>query len=300
MQPLTESYEYCRELTQRTAHNFRYSFMTLPAEKRRAMEVLYAFNRITDDLGDENNVPLELKQARLASWHESLRLALGHDSDRKHALAPKTGEVGTFWDHPALSAIADMAERFKIPVEYLFAVIDGVESDLKPVAITTFVELEQYCFRVAGAVGLCCIHVWGFKDERAKPLAIDCGLAFQLTNILRDIAEDAELGRVYIPAEDLARFQYSREELEQGVNNDRFAALMKFEVERAKGYYANAEQLFDFLEPQGRRILRVMVDIYGGLLKEIERRQFDVFSQRVSLPKWKKLWYAVRASLSRS
>lgn len=300
MQQLTESYEYCRELTQRTAHNFRYSFMTLPAEKRRAMEVLYAFNRITDDLGDEDDVPLELKQARLASWHESLRLALGHDSDREHVLTPKTVEVGTFWAHPALSAIADMAEKYKIPVEYFFAVIEGVESDLKPVEISTFAELEKYCYRVAGAVGLCCIHIWGFKDDRAKPLAIDCGLAFQLTNILRDIAEDAELGRVYIPSEDLARFNYSKEELVQGVKNDQFAALMRFEVERAKKYYANAEQLFDFLEPQGRRILRVMIDIYGGLLKEIERRQFDVFSQRVSLPKWKKLWYALRASLSRS
>ena len=296
MQPLSESYEYCHELTQRTAHNFRFSFLTLPAEKRRAMDVLYAFNRITDDLGDAEGVALELKQTQLSTWRESLRVALNRGSDLKSSRTPGTSEVGTFWDHPALAAIADMANQYQIPVEYLFAVIDGVEMDLKPVAMSTFADLEHYCYRVAGAVGLSCIHIWGFHDERAIPLAIDCGLAFQLTNILRDISEDAELGRIYLPSEDLARFHISSEEISRKVYDERFIELMKFEVDRARFYYKRSERLFEHLEPQGRRILRAMIDIYGSLLKEIERHNYDVFSQRVSLPKWKKLWFAVRAS----
>ena len=192
-----------------------------------------------------------------------------------------------------------MVARHRIPHEYLFAVIDGVELDLHPVEVATFEELERYCYHVAGAVGLCCIHVWGFRDDPAvKQLAIDCGLALQLTNILRDLAEDADRGRVYLPREDLDRFGYSADDLHRRVKDQPFRDLMRFEVDRAKTYYASGERLFDYLEPPGKPILRAMLDIYGGLLREIERRDFDVFSQRVSLPKWKKLWYAGRAMLN--
>lgn len=295
MQPLSKSYDYCRELTQRTAHNFRFSFLTLPHEKRRAMDALYAFNRITDDLGDEEGVPVELRQVRLTTWRKSLQIALGQDDDLKNVQTPDTTEVGTFWEHPAQPAIVDMANRYRIPAEYLYAVIDGVEMDLQPVEMLTFVQLQRYCYHVAGAVGLCCIHVWGFKDEKAIPLAIDCGLALQLTNILRDLSEDANLGRIYLPREDLDRFGYSRDDLRAQVINKSFLELMRFEVARAKSYYERAEQLFDYLDPDGRRILRTMIDIYRGLLLEIERCNFDVFSKRVSLPKWKKLWFAGRA-----
>ncbi len=297
MPPLLASYDYCRELTRRTAHNFRFSFLTLPRDKRRSMDALYAFNRITDDLGDEEDVPLELRRARLTTWRESLRIALCRDQGLTSIRTPSASEVATFPDHPAQPAIADMAIRCRIPVEYLFAVIDGVEMDLQPVEMATFAELERYCYHVAGAVGLCCIHVWGFRDEKAIPLAIDCGLALQLTNILRDIREDADLGRVYLPREDLDRFGYSVDDLRAQVINDSFIELMKFETARAKAYYKRAEGLFQYLDPPGRRILRAMIDIYGGLLQEIERRHFDVFSKRISLPKWKKLWFAARAML---
>lgn len=259
------------------------------------MEALYAFNRITDDLGDDETTPLALRQTQLRSWRESLRLGLGDTEAPRDHLTPDTSIVGTFWNHPALAAIIDMAQRHHIPNEYLLAVIDGVEMDMKHVEMQTFAELERYCYHVAGAVGLCCIHVWGFQNQQAIPLAIDCGLALQLTNILRDLSEDGELGRIYLPREDLDRFGYSPDELFARVRNDRFISLMKFQAGRARTYYSRAERLFEYLDPDGRRILRAMIDIYRGLLDEIERRQYDVFSKRISLPKWKKLWYATRA-----
>lgn len=297
MQSLSMSYDYCRELTRRTAHNFRFSFLTLPEDKRRSMNALYAFNRITDDIGDDESIPRELRQARLQAWRQSLRIALNCDESGDPAISPDTSEVATLFQHPAQLAIVDMIKKHQIPTEYLFAVIDGVEMDLHPVEMVQYADLERYCYHVAGAVGLCCIHVWGFRRDDAIPLAIDCGHALQLTNILRDIAEDAELGRIYLPQEDLHRFGLSADDLRNHVLDDRFRELMKFEADRTKAYYARAEQLFEHLEPPGRPILRAMTDIYGGLLREIERRNFDVYTNRVSIPKWKKLWFAGRAML---
>ena len=142
---------------------------------------------------------------------------------------------------------------------------------------------------------MCCIHIWGFHGGEAAQRAIDCGTAFQLTNILRDVGEDADAGRVYLPAEDLQRFGVTVEDLIAQRCDDRFRALMAFEAERAKAFYASAEQLLPCLEPHGRPIMKAMLQIYGGLLGEIERRQFDVFSQHVSLPRWRKLWIAADA-----
>ena len=294
MPSLSESYEACRVLTRRTAHNFRFSFLTLPRAQRRAMNALYAFNRITDDLGDDESLPVEERRVRLVAWRESVRVAL--TAVPPVAVAPRSSPPSHV--DRCLPAIADMVACHRVPHEYLFAVIEGVELDLHPVEVVTFEELERYCYHVAGAVGLCCIHVWGFRDDPAvRQLAIDCGLALQLTNILRDLAEDADRGRVYLPREDLDRFGYSLDDLHGRVRDQRFRDLMQFEVARAKTYYASGERLFDHLEPPGKPILRTMLDIYGGLLREIERRDFDVFSQRVSLPKWRKLWYAGRAVL---
>lgn len=262
------------------------------------MQALYAFNRITDDLGDDPTVSLELRRAQLHAWRASIQAIL--DCPRLDAFEqnlPRTSEVATLNTHPALPAIADMVARYHIPYEYLFAVIDGVEMDLSPLEIVSFDDLQSYCYRVAGAVGLCCIHIWGFRDSRASALAIDCGLALQLTNILRDLSEDTLLGRTYLPSEDLERFGYSSDDLARHVMDSRFRSLMQFQVERALSYYDRAEELFGYLDPCGRPILRTMLDIYGGLLKEIQRRDFDVFAERVSLAKWKKLWFAGRAIL---
>jgi phytoene synthase len=169
--------------------------------------------------------------------------------------------------------------------------------DLRPVAFETFDRLADYCYHVAGAVGLACIHLWGFHDERAVAAAIDCGTAFQITNILRDLREDAARGRVYLPQEDLARFDLSADDLAQGRRDERFERLMQFEVARAREYYARARPLYDYLDPPGKPILETMLRIYGGLLDEIERRRYDVFTRRVELSCGRKLYIAGRVLL---
>ena len=280
---LDESYAYCRSLAKRTARNFYYSFLGLPPDRLRAMCVLYAFMRLTDDLGDDDSKPSEQRAVELVHWKEQFELAMSGGECR----------------HEVFPALVDVISRFGIPHEYFLAVIEGVRMDVEPEDFQTFDDLRKYCYHVAGAVGLCCIHIWGFHDPRAVESAVECGLAFQLTNILRDLRVDAEMGRVYIPAEDLQRFEYSAADIAAACTDGRFHRLMEFETARAKDYYRKAEELFDYLEPVGKPILRAMLRIYGGLLAEIERRDYDVFSHQVSLPGWKKLLIAADALLRR-
>ncbi len=274
---LDESFAWCKSLTKRTAGNFYFSFLTLPAEQLRDMCVLYAFMRVSDDLGDDLSRAVEERESALHQWREEL----------EHALAGETVE------HPVFPALVDLVNRHQIPEDYLTAVIDGVCMDLHPKAFETFAELSDYCYHVAGAVGLCCIHVWGFEGQEAIPLAVDCGMAFQLTNILRDLSEDAQMGRVYLPQEDLNQFDYHKSDIEAHCRDERFQNLMQFEVARAREYYAKAQGLFAHLKPAGRPIYAAMRKIYGGLLDEIERREFDVYTQRVRLPRWRKLWISL-------
>ena len=276
---LTESYDYCQRLARSAAKNFYYSFLTLPRDRFRAMCVLYAFLRLTDDIGDNAEIALTERVTQLADWREKLSRACEQRE----------------FTHPCLPALADIVNRFQIDSALLHEVVIGVESDLQEQQFPTFAELETYCYRVAGVVGLCCISIWGFHDERAKPAAVACGTAFQLTNILRDIAEDAGLGRVYLPQEDLDRFSYSRDDIRQQVRDERFHELMRFEVERAEAYYGKANELFDYLDPPGRAILAAMIGIYGDLLQEIRRREFDIFSERVRLSRRRKLMWTARS-----
>lgn len=302
---LDDCYDHCVRLTKRTAGNFYYSFCGLPAPQFRAMCALYAFMRVTDDLGDDATRAPAQRIADLDGWEQALTSALRPDWSA-------TEMIG--WPEAArtvLPAMSDVTKRFSIPHEHLFAVVRGVRSDLEleisnlkslisnsrsPIArFQNFDQLADYCYLVAGAVGLCCIHIWGFHGSEAVQRAIDCGTAFQLTNILRDVGEDAAAGRVYLPAEDMQRFGVTVEDLIAQRCDDRFRALMAFEAERAKSFYALAEQLLPCLEPHGRPILKAMLQLYGGLLSEIERRRFDVFRQHVSLPRWRKLWIAADA-----
>lgn len=301
---LDDCYDDCIRLTKRTAGNFYYSFCGLPAPQFRAMCALYAFMRVTDDWGDDSTRAPAQRVADLDDWQQALTSALRPD----WSAAEMTG-----WSEAArtvLPAMSDVTKRFAIPHEHLFAVVRGVRSDLEienvrgltptgsselAVRFQTFDQLADYCYLVAGAVGLCCIHIWGFQGSEAVQRAIDCGTAFQLTNILRDVGEDAASGRVYLPAEDLQRFGVTVEDLMAQRCDDRFRALMAFEAERAKSFYALAEQLLPCLEPHGRPIMKAMLQLYGGLLSEIERRHFDVFRQHVSLPRWRKLWIAADA-----
>lgn len=273
---LGTSYETCRRLARRSARNFYYSFMVLPREKRRAMCALYAFSRQTDDLGD-NQQPVDVRRSALANWRRSL--------DR--------GLNGIF-DSPIFPALADTVERYQLPPRYLHDLIDGVEMDLDQTEYQTFDELRAYCYKVASAVGLCCIQIWGFTDEQAIEPAIRCGIALQLTNILRDLKEDAAEGRVYLPQEDLRRFDYSADDLRRGVVDNRFRRLMRFEIDRAEEFYEEAAELDRWLSPDGRAVFGAMTAIYRGLLDEIKRLDGDVFSRRVKLTTWRKLRIAGR------
>jgi 15-cis-phytoene synthase len=271
------SYAWCERLARREAANFYHAFRLLPAEQRRALCALYAFLRLADDLAD-GPAPTDERRAALADWRRQLAAALRGD-----------------YAHPVHPALHDTVRRYDVPPAYLEAVLDGVEADLDTTRYATFEELYGYCWRVASAVGLACIHVWGFRGEKAMECAETAGIAFQLTNILRDLGEDAARGRVYLPAEDLARFGYGEADLAAGRRDERFRGLMRFEAERARRYYAAALPLAGMLRPAGRAVFLVMLRTYRGLLDEIERRDYDVFRERVRLSRLRKLWLAARA-----
>jgi phytoene synthase len=274
---VARSYAYCERLARREAGNFYLAFRVLPRDQRLAMCALYAFLRVADDLSDGPQ-PLPVKRQLIDSWRTRWDAALnGRYSHRLHP------------------AFHHTVTAYGIPGEYVQAVLDGVSMDLEPVSYETFADLYSYCYRVASAVGLACIHIWGFEDQKAKEYAEAAGIAFQMTNILRDLGEDAARGRIYLPREDLARFGYGAEQLRRGERDTAFRELMRFEVERARQYYETARPLVRLLRPAGRAVFLVMSRTYRGLLETIERRDYDVFSSRVRLSKWRKAWLALRA-----
>jgi phytoene synthase len=274
---LQPSYAYCERLARREAGNFYHAFQVLPRPQRRAMYALYAYMRVTDDLADGPN---EITQKRLAlkRWRHELHAALA--GDYRHRL------------HPALN---HTVTRFGIPVAYLEDVIDGVEMDLEPVTFADIAGLYRYCYRVASAVGLACIHIWGFRGEDAKRYAEHAGIALQLTNILRDLPEDLACGRVYLPAEDMAQFGCDPERLRRAPMDPAVRELLRFEAGRAQGYYESARGLMPLLFPAGRAVFQVMLRTYRGLLDEIERRGYDVFRGRVCLSRWRKVRLVLQA-----
>jgi phytoene synthase len=273
---LARSYAYCERLTRREAGNFYNAFRVLPGAQRQAMCALYAFMRVTDDVSDGPG-SAENKAASLLQWRAAFDRALAGD-----------------YSHALHAAFHDTVRLHAIPRPYLEAVLDGVAMDLGPVAFQTFADLKVYCYRVASAVGLACLHIWGFAGERAKDHAENAGLAFQLTNILRDLGEDAARGRVYLPRDELERFGYDSASLRRGERDDRFRALMRFQVDRARAYYDSAWPLAPLLRPPGRAVFLAMARTYRALLDAIERRDYDVFSRRVSVNKWYKLFLALQ------
>ncbi len=284
---LSDSYAYCQKLAKQTAGNFYYSFLALRKEQYQAMCALYTYMRTVDDLGDNLQQSPEERAQSLQRWRLELKQVL--ESQKQ------TGEQ--FYD-PCFPALLDIIQRYEIPETYFFDVISGVESDLHFDSYQTFDALAGYCYQVAGVVGLCCIHIWGFHDDRAFNAGIECGLAFQMTNILRDLAEDAEAGRVYLPQEDLDQFDYSQSDIKSQVYDERFKAMMQFEVQRAKDYYQKSECLLAYISPAGQRILKAMYRIYGGILSDIERRDYDVYTFRAGLPYWRKLLIAGEVIIS--
>lgn len=247
------------------------------------MDALYAYMRATDDLAD-GDAPPDCKRAALAAWRTRLTEALnGTYSHRLHAAL-----------HRAVHA-------FDIPAEYLTDVITGCETDLEPVRLASFDELKAYCYRVASVVGLACVRIWGLSPGvtfgEADPPATAAGYAFQLTNILRDLKEDFARGRVYLPADELARVASPPESWP--ALNANFRSLMRFQCERAEGYFREAEQLVPLLSRDGRRVYQLMCSAYRQLLARIVAADYDVFTNRVRLGKWAKLKLALRAWLPR-
>ncbi len=272
---LQASYAYCERLARREAGNFFHAFQILPRPQRRAMCALYAFMRYTDDLADGPDAE-ESRRAALKQWRTDLHAAVSGE-DR----------------HPLHPALRHTLNRFEVPVAYLDAVIDGCESDLGPVQMPDFSTLYRYCYRVASAVGLSCIRIWGCRSDGAKLPAEHAGIALQLTNILRDLPEDVGRGRIYLPADELKRFGCGS--ISAAPKDVSFHEFMRFQVERARGYYLSAERLTPLLDPPGRAVFQVILRTYRGLLDEIERRDFDIFRERVCLSRWRKAALVVQA-----
>jgi len=290
------SYGWCRRVARRSGSNFYLSFLGLPRAKRRAMDALYAFMRHTDDLADDPQ-PLESRREALVRWRDVLQRALtGHFDLADQRLPPfKEDEPpGCRRGRHLLPALADAVRRFAVPAEHLCAVIDGVEMDLSRRRYETFDELRGYCERVASAVGLACIHVWGFDGREALQPARECGIALQLTNILRDLKEDAQQDRVYLPLEELRQFDYSVEELKSGAANEQFRRLMDFQIDRAERFYRQGAELIEWLQLEGRRTFGMMMTTYRAVLEKIKRRPADVLRRRVCLSRATKLRIAAR------
>ncbi len=269
-----ESYAWCVEAARAQAKNFYYSFLLLPLPKREAMCAIYAFMRYCDDLSDDEGIAD--RRSAIARWREDLAAALD-------------GRAGA---HPLWPAFIDAVQRYKIPHEYFFDMIDGVSSDLDPRCMQTFGELYEYCYRVASVVGLTIIHIFGFDDPKALQLAEKCGIAFQLTNILRDVREDYEKDRVYIPAEDFARFGVSPATL---VSTEGFLKMMDFEAKRARQYYRESAPLVAMIHPNSRASLKALIGIYSRLLEKIVESDYDLLTRRIRVPAWEKIWILVKA-----
>ncbi len=267
--------ELCSSLTKKSRSNFYYAFLFLPRAQREAMYAVYAFCRIVDDVVDLGGNP-EVQRRELARWRREIA--------RCFEGAP---------DDPVAQRLAQVVKRFPIPRSALEAILDGVEMDLNYSRYETFEELYPYCHRVASAVGLCCIEIFGYSDPDSRQYAVNLGIALQLTNILRDVQPDAEGGRIYLPQEDLIRFGVSPDDLKRGRYTPAFGELMAFEARRARQFYDRA---WAALPPRDARNLvaaEIMGRIYFALLQAIEARQFRVFGERVTLPVSRKLAIAV-------
>ena len=272
---LDQSYEYCRNVARNRAKNFYYSFVLLSPGQKNAMCAVYAFMRYCDDLSDEPGA----NAAAIDQWRTALTNAL----------------TGNYDAHPVWPAFHDSVTRFHIPHQYFYDMIDGVASDLTPTPVHTFDDLYRYCYKVASVVGMTTIHIFGFDSPRALELAETCGIAFQLTNILRDVREDAALGRQYLPTEDLAKFAVKPEDLAAGKASANFHQLMKFEERRARKFYDDSAPLIGMVHQRSRRSLWALISIYSRLLERIRESGYDVLSHRISLPNWEKGWIVVQA-----
>jgi squalene synthase HpnC len=292
---LQNSYAACHQIARAARSNFYYAFYLLPKPKRDGLAALYAFMRLVDDVADEGDSISE-KQRGLARWRAAFDEAVtGHSRLFDGTVAkPLPGEP-LFGEAEVLPALVDTMRRFRMPARYLHDLISGAEMDLTIRTYPTFDRLKEYCYRVAGTVGLTCTHVFGFSDPRALDLAEKLGLAFQLTNIIRDMREDAALGRIYIPDEDLARYNVSPADFARNEATLGIRELLRFEADRAWQMYEEGAELLGLVDPDSRGTLWLLVHTYNALLARIESLDFAVFGERVRLSKAERMFFIARA-----
>jgi 15-cis-phytoene synthase len=284
---LVMAYSVCKGITRRAAKNFYYAFLVLPRRKREALCAVYAFMRLCDDITDDPTLSPSDRRQKLDIWLDALHRA----------------QQGQPTDDAILLALTDAQRRYSIPAGLLDELAHGTAMDVEQeessaqttsvpgltIQYRTFEELRLYCYRVASVVGLVCIHVFGYRDPAAETLAEHCGLAFQLTNIIRDVKEDAGLGRIYLPEEDLAKFDLSAPELLNTPDPARFRPLLALEADRAREFYAAGDALIPYISEDSQPALWVLITIYRRLLEKIAEKQYDVFTAKVSLSTLEKL-----------
>ena len=266
--------KYCQQKAAQSGSSFYYSFLFLPPERRRAITALYAFCREVDDVVDETS-DAQVARVTLDWW-------------RKEVAQMLAGQPG----HPVTQALQPHLQAFDIRGEHLLAVIDGMEMDLTQTRYLDFVALDRYCWHVASVVGLMSARIFGYSDERTLQYAEKLGLAFQLTNIIRDVGEDARRGRIYLPVSELQQFGVPASDILNAKHSERFEALMRFQTERAQRYYDEALALLPAQDRRPQRAGLIMAAIYRALLVEIERDGFRVLQHRISLTPLRKLWLA--------
>jgi len=286
---LAMAYSVCCGIARKTAKNFYYAFLVLPRAKRQSLCAVYSFMRHCDDLSDDPSLQPRERRARLEAWLDRFHLA----------------QAGAPTDDPVLLALTDTQRRYQIPMEFLDQLAFGTLMDVPEsdeydrqaqqqaadltVQYRSFKDLYLYCYHVASVVGLVCIKIFGYKDSEAERLAERCGIAFQLTNIIRDVKEDASLGRVYIPLEDLQKHELSPTDLLKNPDPNRLRPLLAMETERALDFYKSGHELIPHVSEDSQPALWVLVTIYESLLEKIARKQFDVYGSRIRLTTFEKM-----------
>jgi len=272
---LENSYSHARRTTRNRAKNFYYAFVLLDRQRRDSLCSIYAFMRHCDDLSDEPGATA----AALDRWRAEMADAL----------------AGRFSENPLWPGFVDTVERYRIPHRYLHDMIDGVTSDLRRTRVDTFEELYHYCYQVASVAGLCLVHIFGFREPRALELAEKCGIAFQLTNILRDAGEDYRMGRIYLPREDRERYGVAEESLGGSQVSEPLRALLAGYGRRARAYYDESRPLLELVDPSCRSSLWALIEIYSRVLARIDGRRYEVLGERIRLSTFEKSLIVLRA-----
>jgi phytoene synthase len=264
--------DIAKEISKKSKSSFYYAFNLLPAEQRDAMNTVYAFCRETDDIVDEGTVADDIKYDKLRKWRIELE-----KSRNGHSV------------YPLINKLSKTIQNFNIPLEPFFDLLKGMEMDLQQKRYLTFNDLQTYCYHVASTVGLMCIEIFGYKHPSAKDFAVNLGIALQLTNILRDIKRDAERGRIYLPQEDLRKFNYNESDIFNNTYNENFQKMMKYQVERAKEYFNTATACLNKEDKKAMFAARAMQHIYYRMLNKIVDADYDVYNKRIKISTAKKV-----------